>query len=66
VLITQLTTPIPLNTPKGRAWAHLVIDYGQEHDLLWVCFQDETGECWTWSNKDVRIQENITMGRPKK
>jgi hypothetical protein len=66
VLITQLTTPIPLNTPKGRAWAHLVIDYGQEHDLLWVCFQDETGECWTWNNNDVKIQENITMGRPKK
>ena len=66
MLITQLTTPIPLNTPKGRAWAHLVIDYGQEHDLLWVCFQDETGECWTWNNNDVKIQENITMGRPKK
>ena len=65
-MLTQLNPPLPLITPKGKAWAHIVIDYGQEHDLLWVCFQDDTGECWTWSNRDVRIQENITMGRTKK
>ena len=65
-MLTQLNPPIPLITPKGKAWAHIVIDYGQEHDLLWVCFQDETGECWTWGNRDVRIQENATMGRTKK
>ena len=65
-MLTQLNPPLPLITPKGKAWAHIVIDYGQEHDLLWVCFQDETGECWTWDNRDVRIQENITMGRLKK
>lgn len=64
-MLTQLNPPIPLITPKGKAWAHIVIDYGQEHDLLWVCFQDETGECWTWGNRDVKIQENITMGRKK-
>jgi len=63
---TQLNPPLPLITPKGKAWAHIVIDYGQEHDLLWVCFQDETGECWTWGNRDVRMQENITMGRTTK
>ena len=65
-MLTQLNPPLPLITPKGKAWAHIVIDYGREHDLLWVCFQDETGECWTWGNRDVRIQENITMGRTKK
>ena len=40
-----------------------LIDYGFEHDLHWVCFQDNTGECWTWNNKDIRIQNNITAGR---
>lgn len=59
----QLDPPLPLITPKGKGWAHIVIDYGQEHDLLWVVFQDQTGECWTWSNKDIKIQENITMKR---
>ena len=59
----QLNSPLPLNTPKGKAWAHFVIDYGMEHDLIWVCFQDETGECWTWNNKDITIQKNITFNR---
>jgi len=36
-----------------------------EHHLLWVCFQDDTGECWTWSNHQVRLQANPTMGRLK-
>lgn len=59
----QLNPPLPLNTPKGKAWAHFVIDYGMEHDLLWVCFQDDSGECWTWNNKDITIQKNITFNR---
>jgi hypothetical protein len=62
-MLTQLNPPLPLLTPKGKAWAHLVIDYGPEADLLWVCFQDEDGACWTWSNRDVRIQANATLGR---
>jgi hypothetical protein len=62
-VLTQLNPPLPLLTPKGKAWAHLVIDYGPEADLMWVCFQDDTGECWTWCNRDVRIQDNVTLGR---
>jgi hypothetical protein len=63
MMLTQLNPPLPLLTPKGKAWAHLVIDYGPEADLLWVCFQDEDGACWTWSNRDVRIQPNATLRR---
>jgi len=62
-MLTQLNPPLPLLTPKGKAWAHLVIDYGPEADLLWVCFQDDDGACWTWRNRDVRIQANVTIGR---
>ena len=64
--MTRIDPPLPLDTPKGSAMAHFLIDYGPEHHLLWVCFQDDSGECWTWSNKDVRLQENISMGRAKK
>lgn len=64
--MTRIDPPLPLDTPKGPAMAHFLIDYGPEHHLLWVCFQDDSGECWTWSNKDVRLQENISMGRAKK
>ena len=61
--LLQLNPPIPVITPKGKAWAHVLIDYSQEHHLVWVCFQDDTGECWSWQNRDVRIQANPTLGR---
>lgn len=62
-MILQLDPPLPLNTPKGKAWAHFMIDYGQEHHILWVCFQDNNGECWTWANPQITIQNNISLGR---
>lgn len=65
-MLTQLNPPMPLDTPKGKALAHFVIDYGPEHDLMWVTFVDATGECWTWPNYQIRAQQNITMGRVAK
>lgn len=63
--IMQFNPPIPIKTPKGEALAHVLIDYGIEHDLNWVCFIDETSECWTFRNKDIRACNNITYGRTK-
>jgi hypothetical protein len=40
----------------------LVIDYSQEHDLLFCCAMDD-GEIWTLSNKDIRMNVNITLNR---
>lgn len=62
-MILQLSPHIPLKTPKGEAIAHFLIDYGCEEDLYWVCFINETGECWTFSNRDIRALKNITHGR---
>lgn len=62
-MITQLNPPLPLETPKGKAYAHFVIDYGLEYDLIWVCFLDENGECWSFENPEIRIQKNLTVGR---
>jgi hypothetical protein len=59
----QLDPPIPVITPKGDGYAHLLIDYGPEYNLLWVCFLDDSGECWTYDNTQIRAQKNITMGR---
>ncbi len=61
----QLNPPLPLDTPKGKGYAHFLIDYSQEHDLLWVVFIDATGECWTFNNSQIRLQLNFTMGRTK-
>jgi hypothetical protein len=58
----QLDPPLPVITPKGSGIAHVLIDYGPEHDLIWVVFQ-ENGECWSWRNQEVRADENITFGR---
>jgi len=60
---TRIDPPLPLDTPKGKAMAHFLIDYGFEHHLMWVCFQDETGECWTWNNTQICLQTNISAGR---
>ena len=59
----QLNPPIPMNTPKGEGFAHILIDYGPESDLYWTVLITETGEIWTYANKFVRASKNITLGR---
>ncbi len=60
---TQLNPTIPMICPKGKGYAIGVIDYSEEHHLMWIIALDSTGEIWTYSNPEVRIQNNITMGR---
>jgi hypothetical protein len=62
-MITRIEPSIPVTTPKGKAMAIAWLDYGMEHDLMWVCFQDDTGECWTWENAEIRASVNVTIGR---
>lgn len=62
-MMIQLNPTIPVITPKGKGFAHLVIDYSQEHDLYWTVFIEKTGECWTFSNKNIKIDDNITLNR---
>ena len=62
-MILQLDPAIPMDTPKGPGYAHFLIDYSQEHHLMWVVFIDQTGECWTFQNPEVRLQQNPTLGR---
>lgn len=61
-MLLQLDPPIWLETPKGKGLAHVLIDYGPDHDLLWVVFDQATRECWTWRNPEVRYDVNITFG----
>ena len=60
----QLNPPIPVETPRGPALAQVLIDYGPEYDLVWVCFGADR-ECWSWRNQDIRAEANLTFGRPK-
>jgi hypothetical protein len=63
---TQLNPTLPMTVEgKGSGYALAVIDYGPEHHLIWVVAIDETGEIWSASNPQVRMQSNWTMGRRK-
>jgi hypothetical protein len=59
---TQLDPPIPLDTRKGKGLAVGLIDYGATHDLIWITFLNENGQCWCLPNRDIRLQTNETMG----
>ena len=58
----ELKARIPLTTPKGKGWAYFIKDESMDHNLVWTVFLDETGECWMFDNKDIRIQPNFTYG----
>lgn len=60
---TQLNPSIPLITPKGSSEAIGILDYGPEHDIIWICIQDNTGELWSWPNSKVKGFRNVTLGR---
>jgi hypothetical protein len=64
-MIFQLNPVIPLYTPKGEGIAFLVIDYGIEHDLIWVVAINDTSEIWCFRNREVNAVKNITLGRLK-
>ena len=61
---SQLNPPIPMIVDgKGKGIAFGMIDYGPEHNLLWITAIDATGEIWCAPNPMVRMQANWSMGR---
>jgi hypothetical protein len=63
---TQLDPPLPIHVlERGDGLAFGLIDYGPEHNLIWVTAIDATGEIWCAPNPKVRMQANWTMGRPR-
>lgn len=63
-MFTQLNPQIPLHVlGKGDGYAIGLIDYGQEHNLIWVTALNDSGEIWCAPNPEVRLGRNWTMGR---
>lgn len=60
---TQLDPTLPVVTDRGEGFAIAVIDYGQEHHLIWVVVLDDSGEIWSIQNPQLKVQNNWTMGR---
>jgi hypothetical protein len=63
-MILQLNPMIPIfrKSDKMKGYAFLVIDYSQEHDLLFTCAM-HNGEIWTLKNKEISFCENISLTR---
>jgi len=63
-MIVQLNPMIPIKrvSDNMEGYAFLVIDYSQEHDLLFTCAMDN-GEIWTLNNKEIRFCKNISLDR---
>jgi hypothetical protein len=63
-MMLQLNPMIPIIrvSDKMEGYAFLVIDYSQEHNLLFTCAMDD-GEIWTLSNHDIRFCKNISLDR---
>jgi len=61
----QLSPELPFwHEPSAQlCFAFLVIDYTPDHDLLWVCKMQNSGEIWCVANKELRAVENISLGR---
>lgn len=63
-MFAQLNPWIPLVTDDGRkGHAIALIDYGQEHDTLFLFGFDDTRELWWLPNSRLRIADNISLGR---
>ena len=63
-MITQLNPMIPITHKESgvKGYAFLVIDYSQEHYLMFVCAMDN-GNIWIYDNRQVSLQNNPSLGR---
>lgn len=65
-MFTQLDPTLPVHViDRGDGYAFAVIDYGQEHNLIWVTALNASGEIWCAPNPQVRLLANWTVGRSK-
>lgn len=63
-MFTQLTTPLPvLVDGKGNGTAIGVIDYGPEHDLIWITAIEETGRICRAPSAEVRLRDSARLAR---
>lgn len=62
--LLQLNPPLPVQTTDGRkGFAHVLADAGQESESLLFVALDTSRELWWFRNRDLRIQDNLTLGR---
>jgi hypothetical protein len=67
ILQLNPTIPVVVDVHNDDNWkggyAIALIDYSQEHHIMFVVALDEDGSVWTVENPRVRLQRNISLGR---
>lgn len=60
--ILQLNPPLHVVTPKGEGWARLVIDYGIDHNPVFVVDLFEGRSCLCVDSNDIYFGLNLMYG----
>lgn len=62
MIIYEPRQEVQVDTPRGRGRIFLVTEYGSEVEKIFtVILNDRT--IWEFSNQDIKVTGNITMGR---
>jgi|HubBroStandDraft_2_1064218.scaffolds.fasta_scaffold449872_3 hypothetical protein len=63
-MLLQLNPALPfIHIAKGNFLAHFIHDDGIESEIMFTGILEDSGEIWTFTNKVLRAQKNITIGR---
>lgn len=62
MIIHRLEPPMVVWVGGVKKRAFFLIDYTQDGDLTWICGDYNTRECWSYKNKDLKFDHNITEG----
>ncbi len=55
-MLYQLNPTIPMRCSRGDGYAVAVIEYSQEHHILWVVALNPSGEVWCLANSEISLQ----------
>ena len=65
MVIFEPNQSIEVDTPKGRGRIWLVTEYGSEIEKVFTIILYD-GHIWEFTNQQIKVTDNITMGRCKK
>lgn len=60
----QFNPSLALETADGQpGYVHAMLDYGPEHDTLFLFMNSVTRQIWWLPNSRLRVADNISLGR---
>lgn len=62
MVIFEPSQAIEVDTPKGRGRIWLVTEYGSEIEKVFTIILYD-GYIWEFTNQQIKVTDNITMGR---